>query len=420
MLRPTIALALPPAEIEAVAGELREAGYAVATLARPAELAALLDSGVDVAVAVLDGEADVDALLDYHALLHEAGRSIPALIVVSPAMLERLAEATASASAADEYMSRPYTAESVRWRIEAMCIRSQTSAAGADGVIIEHGPVDPTVWRQRGRVVAVFNAKGGVGKTTIATNLAAALAVRRSKNVLLVDADTVTGHVATSLALEQVVTLADAWRDGTAADPARALAEVAAAHPSGLRVVSLTSSPLAVEVLEPARVGAAIDAARSQAEIIVVDLHPSYSPLNRAIFGIADRILVPVTPDVPALRAAVQLREVAEQLKIGSRLALVVNRANSGVSVPDIERTVGLPAVACIRSGGLLFVRAANEGRTVVEAYPREGVSKDFEDLADRILGTPRRQEAKRSVLGFFGRSRTFAGRETTGEPVRA
>jgi len=128
---------------------------------------------------------------------------------------------------------------------------------------------------------------------------------------------------------------------------------------------------------------------------------------------------VPVTPDVPALRAAVQLREVAEQLKIGSRLALVVNRANSGVSVPDIERTVGLPAVACIRSGGLLFVRAANEGRTVIERYPRDGVSEDLEVLADRILGLPRREPAKRPLLGLFGRPRPLATREA-GEALRA
>lgn len=419
MLRPTIVLALPPGEAEAVASELRDAGYAIATVNRPAELAALLDGGADVAVGVLDAETDIEALLDYHALLHGDGRSVPALIIVPAPMLGRLAELTAGVSSADEYMTRPYTAESVRWRIEAMCIRSQTPVAAAEGPIIDQGLVDPAAWRQRGRVVAVFNAKGGVGKTTIATNLAAALAIRRSKRVLLVDADTVTGHVATSLGLDQVVTLADAWREGGADDPSRALVEVAAAHPSGVSVVSLTASPLGVEVLEPARVAAAVEGARAHAEIVVVDLHPSYSPLNRALFGVADRIFVPVTPDVPALRAAVQLREVAERLKIASRLALVVNRANSGVSVTDIERTIGLPAVACIRSGGLLFVRAANEGRTVVDRYPREAVAEDFERLADRILGAPRREPTKRAFLGLVGRLRTLAGREASGEPAR-
>ena len=69
------------------------------------------------------------------------------------------------------------------------------------------------------------------------------------------------------------------------------------------------------------------------------------------------------------------------------RLALVVNRANSGVSVKQIEQAVGLPAIAQIRSGGMLFVRAANEGKTVTDMFPKEKVTADFEHLADRLLG---------------------------------
>ena len=58
------------------------------------------------------------------------------------------------------------------------------------------------------------------------------------------------------------------------------------------------------------------------------------------------------------------------------RLALVINRANSGVAVADMERTVGMPSLALIRSGGLLFVRAANEGRTVIEMFPKEKIPR--------------------------------------------
>ena len=68
---------------------------------------------------------------------------------------------------------------------------------------------------------------------------------------------------------------------------------------------------------------------------------------------------------------------------------MVINRANSGLSVADMERTVGMPALSLIRSGGLLFVRAANEGRTVIEMFPKEKITTDFEVLADRVLGTP-------------------------------
>ena len=87
---------------------------------------------------------------------------------------------------------------------------------------------------------------------------------------------------------------------------------------------------------------------------------------------------------------------------------MVVNRANSGVSVADMERTVGMPALALIRSGGLLFVRAANEGRTVVERYPKEKVSEDFDALAVQLVGPPIQvgTPARTPLRGLFGRSK--------------
>ena len=103
-------------------------------------------------------------------------------------------------------------------------------------------------------------------------------------------------------------------------------------------------------------------------------------------------------------------RRVAAELGVRDRMAMIVNRANSGVSVADMERTVGMPALACIRSAGLLFVRAANEGRTVIERFPREKVSGDFNSLAEEIIGQTGADTvsapAKASVRGLFGRSK--------------
>jgi Flp pilus assembly CpaE family ATPase len=118
---------------------------------------------------------------------------------------------------------------------------------------------------------------------------------------------------------------------------------------------------------------------------------------------------VPVTPDVPAIRAAVQLTDYAVELGVRERLALVINRANSGVGVADIERTVGMPSIALIRSGGLLFVRAANEGRTVSEMFPREKITEDFDGLADRVLGTPVAPPPVKVPFALFNRAKTGA-----------
>ena len=220
-------------------------------------------------------------------------------------------------------------------------------------------------------VFAVFNPKGGVGKTTIATNLAAVLQLRKEMNVLLLDADTVTGHVGLSLGLPNGRSMADSWIDEDAGYGHESMLDLAAVHSSGIRVVALSTNPLHQPTLLPARVADSIMEARHGVDAIVIDLHPSYSEVNLAIFAIADRILVPVTPDLPAMRAAIQLKDVAVEVGVRDRLAMIINRANSGVTVSDMETTVGLKAIAHIRSAGLHFVWSANAGKTLIDKFPR-------------------------------------------------
>jgi Flp pilus assembly CpaE family ATPase len=397
--RPAIVVKLPASERDPVVAELRSGGFDPISVADARELDATLATRADVAVAVLDVEAAADGGIGMWSLLHDAGRNVPALLVVNPATLDRL-DTSSPGHEDDEYLTRPYSAESIRWRIEAMCIRSVAVDDGSGPVL--QGEIESDDWGRRGQVVAVFNPKGGVGKTTIATNLAAML-VARGQRVLLVDADTVTGHVPSSLGMDGVPTVVDAWRDELDGGPVQTFDEQASLHTSGLKVLPLSSSPIHTEILDPARVAGAIAAARRAVDFVIVDLHPSYSPLNRAVFDRADRILVPVTPDLPAIRAVIKLREVADELGMRDRLSLVVNRANSGVSVSDVERAADLPAYAQIRSGGLLLVKAANEGRTLIELAPKEKLTADFAALADRLLGVAE-PEVIRPSLRLWGR----------------
>ncbi len=395
--RPAIAVLLPAVERTPVANELRQAGYEPVAVEDSSELADLLATRRDIAAGILDVERDQEDAGRAWEALHSAG-DIPCLLVVHPRTLDRLD--LEAGHETDEYLTRPYSAESIRWRVEAMVIRS----SAGDGTPVQPDAFDGGEWSRRGQLVAVFNPKGGVGKTMIAVNLAAALTAR-GKRVLLVDGDTVTGHIPTSLGMEGVGTVADAWRDELDGGPVLSFDEQASSHQSGLKVLPLSSSPIHTELLEPGRVASALARARRAVDVVIADLHPSYSPINRAVFDMADRIMVPVTPDLPAIRAGIKLVEVAEELGVRDRLSLVVNRAQSGVSVPDLERAIGMPAFGQIRSGGMLVVRALNEGRTLVEIAPREKITQEFLALADSLLGmTAKVSEPARQGLRLFGR----------------
>jgi MinD-like ATPase involved in chromosome partitioning or flagellar assembly len=406
LARSAVAIALPRAEFAAVRDQLAEAGYEAVAVHSADELDRLLDTRGDLNVAVLDAESDFDGTLEMYAVLHEGGRGIPALMLMPPRSLGRMGIG-GSGDTQDEYFTRPYSAESLRWRIEAMLIRVENETVekpAEDGLVGSVGggdDVEPSIpaparpaegqgpspaGHKHGRIVIVFNPKGGVGKTTISINVGAALRLRRDQRVLLVDCDTITGHLASSLGLERPRTLASAWRDDARTGAEESMAQIATVHSSGMGVLVLAESPLHTEILDPRRVAEAILAARESYDWVILDMHPDYGPLNQALFEQADKIIVPVTPDIPCIRAAVQFRDVADELGIRERLSIVINRANSGIGGSDVERVVVLPSLGRVRSAGMLFVRAADEGKSAVERFPTAKVIGDIDGLADRLL----------------------------------
>lgn len=381
--RPTILVALAPAEHGPVVRELLDAGFSVIEAQGPADVSAVSTGTEPFVLAVVDTTTTPDATLEAVGQLRRRRPGFATLYVTSTETFDVVDRAGIGPT--DELALHPVTPESIRWRAEAMIIRSSADESS--------GQVDSTLAGETlfqlnagSPILAVFNPKGGVGKTTIATNLAAMLQVRKGRRVLLVDGDTVTGHVAMSLGIRSVRGVADTWGGELDTDANEPILSLATEHTSGVRVATLTADPLALPHLNAERVADLLLDARAAVDTVVVDLHPSYSDVNLAIFATATRILVPVTPDLPAIRAAVQLTRVAQELGVRDRLSLVVNRANSGVSVRDIEQTTGMVSVAELRSAGMLLVRAGNLGKTLVEQFPREKVTGDFDNLADKVL----------------------------------
>ena len=383
--RPAVAVSLAEPEHSQVLEALSDAGFDPESLPSNAALADAFLPGNPGLIAVLDVGGDPAAAV---ARATEARRGRPTglsvLFAVDSDQLDGLLE-TAGVDPTDEILIRPFEIDALRWRVEAMTIRAQVDVLeGADPVLA--GGHLATDLAPAAPVFAVFNPKGGVGKTTVATNLAAVLQLWKGMEVLLLDGDTVTGHVGLSLGLSAGRSAADSWADEDQGYGHESLLDLSTRHSSGIRVAALSTNPLAHATLAPNRVADAIMEARHGVDAIVVDLHPSYTEVNLAIFAIADRILVPVTPDLPAMRAAIQLKEVAAEIGVRDRLAMIINRANSGVTVADMEATVGLPAMAQIRSAGLHFVWSANAGKTLIDKFPKHAVARDFEHLADRLL----------------------------------
>ena len=144
---------------------------------------------------------------------------------------------------ADDVIARPFDAREVEARVEALLLRFQRSKdlspiVSTDGI---------TLSRAR-RIVAVYSPKGGVGTTTIATNIAVVAAQRKSNRVVLVDLDLQFGGVATHLNLDPKQTLADVIRDEAALREPELLRTYAMRHDSGLHVLAAPPTPQAAEL----------------------------------------------------------------------------------------------------------------------------------------------------------------------------
>ena len=405
--RPTIAVGVAEPERSQLCHLLADAGYDTVPLAPGASIVEAYPPGASTTlIAVIDVAGDPESAVAWvsGARVGRAGH-FSVMFLASEDELDGLT--AAGITDADEIVLRPLSVDAIRWRLEAMAIRAQVPIEHSSDAVLSGGGVEGA-WTPAAPVFAVFNPKGGVGKTTIATNLAAVLQIRKHMNVLLIDADTVTGHVALSLGLPSGRSAADSWIDEDQGFPHETLLDIATTHTSGVRVVALSTNPLNHPSLKAERVADAISEARHSVDAIVVDMHPSYSEVNLAVFSIADRIIVPVTPDLPAMRAAIQLKEVAVEVGVRDRLAMVINRANSGVAVADMESTVGLPAVAHIRSAGLHFVHSANAGMTLIDKFPKHQATQDFEHLANRLVaaysGAEPRRESVSLLKNLFGR----------------
>jgi pilus assembly protein CpaE len=414
--RPPVIVALAEPERSEVVEALTEAGFDTIPMAPSAPLVEAFSHSTPVLLAVVDVAGDPEGVAE-RVRDARRGRKAGALSVVYAATDTELDGLEAAGLDTDEIILRPLSTDALRWRIEAMAIRAQAPVSTSSDAVLAGGHLDGEWGTTGAPVFAVFNPKGGVGKTTIATNLAAVLQLRKHMQVLLLDADTVTGHVGLSLGLPNGRSAADSWADEEAGYGHETLIDLSAVHASGIRVVNLSTNPLSHPHLSATKVADAILEARQSVEAVVIDLHPSYSEVNLAVFAIADRILVPVTPDLPAMRAAIQLKEVAMEVGVRDRLAMIINRANSGVTVADMEATVGMTAVAHIRSAGLHFVWSANSGKTLIDKFPRHPATQDFEHLADRLLAyhagetaAPARAHSGSLLKNLFGRKAVVEG----------
>jgi pilus assembly protein CpaE len=176
--RPTIAISLSEPERSELDNLLVEAGYRTIPLPPGHSIAEAFAPGIETLIAVVDVAGDPQGTVSRVETARK-GRAGHLFVMFLASEEELDGLASAGLVDADEIVFRPLSADAIRWRIEAMVIRAQVPTEESSDAVLSGGGVD-AAWTPAAPVFAVFNPKGGVGKTTIATNLAAVLQIRKS------------------------------------------------------------------------------------------------------------------------------------------------------------------------------------------------------------------------------------------------
>ena len=195
------------------------------------------------------------------------------------------------------------------------------------------------------RVVVVASPKGGVGKSTIAVNLAVGLARQAPQDVVLVDLDLQFGDVATHLDLKPAHSLADAFASRGGLDTLL-LKTFLTAHPAGFYALCGSESPAAADKIGPKQVRELLASLASQFRYVIVDTGSGLDEPTLAALEEANDAVFVSSMDVASVRNVRKEIEVLATLNIlPARRHLLLNFADrqAGLSVRDVEAVVGLP-----------------------------------------------------------------------------
>ncbi len=275
----------------------------------------------------------------------------------------------------DDYVTKPFQAPELAYRIKNLVQRSHAVAAP------EAKP------RKRARIITVFGTKGGVGKTTLAVNLAVALQRRTNKRVALFDCDFFFGDISLHMNLPPTSTVVDLIDRMDQLDP-ELIERVMLTHSSGVRVLLSPPQPEQAEQVTADHIERLIQALSEMYDFVIVDCHPNYDDRNLVALEQADQIMFVVRPELGPLKNMGVFLNLAIKLGLPlNKIYIVLNRAGSksGIEVEQIERNFKSRIAFRMVSGGRTVTLSMNRGVPLVLDKPRHPLAKQIVGIADYL-----------------------------------
>jgi pilus assembly protein CpaE len=273
--------------------------------------------------------------------------------------------------------------------VPALRTAVEHAAAAAAGRRRVLRPVEETA-RYTGRVITVASPKGGVGKTTVSTNLAVGLSAAAPQSTVIVDLDVQFGDVASALGLTPEFALPDVVH-GPASEDTMVLKTFLAQHPTGLYAVCGAESPAAGDTVSAEEVSRLLAALAREFRYVVVDTAPGLSEQTLAALDRATDVVMLTSMDVPGVRGLRKELDVLSQLcMIPAGRHVVMNFADpkDGLSVRDVETTIGT-GIDVVLPRSKVVPASTNLGVPLLQSGTKDPMTKELRRLVSRFAATP-------------------------------
>jgi pilus assembly protein CpaE len=288
---------------------------------------------------------------------------------------------------AREFLVKPFSSDELVTSIRQVVAREREKRSRAPISVESAERPEPVAVDTNGRMITVFAAKGGVGRTTLAVNLAAA-AMSLGQRVVLVDGSLQFGDVGMMLNLDpKNKSIADVARAAAAGEP-DPLDGTLVRHSTGIDVLMAPPSPEMAELITAREVERVAAALRHSHDLIIVDAWPWLHDTTLAFLDQSDVILAMLTLEITSIKNTRQFLAVVDQLGYPpEKVELLLNRSDAayGIRPQDVERSIGRHISHTVVSDGRTVVTALNRGQPFVLSTPQAKVSQDVMRLAKAI-----------------------------------
>jgi len=260
-------------------------------------------------------------------------------------------------------------------------------------------------------VVTVFGAKGGVGSTTIAANLAGALQAS-GQRVCLVDHNLHLGDVLSYMDVPGTYSITDLCANMARLDE-DLLRSSMIHHDSGVDVLAQSGKMEEAEQITAADVAALLSFLRRHYDRVVIDGVRAFDDISLAALDASQRVLMVLTQDVPAVRNGLRCLEMFKRLNYDEgKVRLVLNRHQKGsrITMDVVRDTLHMSVAHTITNDFASVIDAINRGLLLKDAAPRARLTHDIQGLLPLLAGAGEAPARRSFFGGLFGGKKAANG----------